>query len=420
MNSTISIVHHSFFMRIVQTTDVLFPTFRYAGADEQRAEVVMRQRFLPGRPEEITPGWLTTMLREQAMLTSREVVEVHTSVIGQERGFTGVIARVQLRYAAHEDMAPSSVIVKIPTANRDTPSAYRVSQEKDRMAAHRYFERCTREVMFYQQAAPLHFPAVPRLYYGAADEETGRVILVLEDLHSAHPGDALQGCSASEAALVIEQLAHFHARWWNHPQLETFSWLPLWGGDTQMAQDRYIQCIDPFLQRFEARVPKKVRMAIEALATNYGAARDRLTWSPTTMIHADLHLDNILFSLGTSVPGVTMIDWQSVARGRCAIDLALFLFGSLETTVRRVVEEDLFRQYHEVLLARGVTGYSFSQLLEDCQIALLWLLGAKVVWLGSLEPENLSGRELALVDASVTEDSFAAFLDHHADSLLPL
>jgi hypothetical protein len=380
----------------------------------------MSQRFLPGRPEEITPGWLTTTLREHAILTSGEVLEVQTSVIGQERGFTGVIVRVQLCYAAHEDGAPSSVIVKIPTSICDTPSAYRGSQEKDRMAAHRYFERCAREVMFYQQATPLHIPSLPRLYYGAADQETGRVILVLEDLHSARPGDALQGCSASDAALVIEQLAHFHARWWNHPQLETFSWLPLWGGDPQMAQNRYIQCVDPFLLRFGARVPRKVRVAIEALATNYGAVRDRLKWSPTTMIHADLHLDNLLFSPGTPGTGVAMIDWQCVARGRCAIDLALFLFGSLETPVRRVVEEDLFRQYYEVLLARGVTGYGFPQLLEDCQMALLWLLGAKVVWPGSLALENLRGRELALVDVSVTDDSFAAFLDHHADSLLPL
>ena len=58
--------------------------------------------------------------------------------------------------------------------------------------------------------------------------------------------------------------------------------------------------------------------------------------------------------------------------------------------------------------------------MEDCQLALLWLLGAKVVWLGSIDIESLSGREQALVDASLTDDSFTALLDHHAGSLLPL
>lgn len=136
--------------------------------------------------------------------------------------------------------------------------------------------------------------------------------------------------------------------------------------------------------------------------------------------HADLHLDNLLFSPPGDESGVILLDWQSVARGHGALDLGLFLFGSLDTPTRRAVEGDLFRLYHDLLVAGGVTGYDFSQLMEDCQWVLLWLLGAKVVWLGSLDIESLSGRELALVNASLTEDSFAAFFDHHAGSLLLL
>ena len=380
----------------------------------------MSQHFLPCGPEELTPFWFTTVFRENALLTSEEVVNVHTEIIGQDRGFTGVIARVRLQYTTSTQIAPSSVIVKIPTASRKTISAYRAAQAKDEATARRYFERCAREVAFYQQVAPFSALPVPRLYYGATDEETGRVVLVLEDLHLMRIGDALHGCSRSDATLVIEQLAHFHAQWWNHPLLSTFSWLPLWGGDADIAQKRYVQCIDPFLRRFGSRVPRRMRGVIDALATNYGEVRERLKLSPTTMIHADLHLDNVLFSPPENKSGVMLIDWQSVARGRCAIDLALFLFGSLETTARRSVEDYLLQRYHELLRAGGVTAYDFPQLMDDCRLVLLWLLGAKVVWLGSLDLESLSGRELALADASVTEDSFAAFLDYDADSLLPL
>jgi hypothetical protein len=109
-----------------------------------------------------------------------------------------------------------------------------------------------------------------------------------------------------------------------------------------------------------------------------------------------------------------------VSHGSAAIDLALFLFSSLETATRRTVEGDLLRRYHELLLASSVRGYDFSQLMEDCQLVLLWLLGAKVVWLGSIDMEHLSGREQALVEASLTEDSFAALLDHKVGTLLPL
>ena len=57
--------------------------------------------------------------------------------------------------------------------------------------------------------------------------------------------------------------------------------------------------------------------------------------------------------------------------------------------------------------------------MEDCRLVLLWLLGAKVVWLGSAAIESLGGREQALMEASVM-DGFTALLDHDAGSLLPL
>jgi hypothetical protein len=40
----------------------------------------------------------------------------------------------------------------------------------------------------------------------------------------------------------------------------------------------------------------RIREVMVALATSYGAVRERLKLAPTTMIHADLHLDNVLFS----------------------------------------------------------------------------------------------------------------------------
>lgn len=373
---------------------------------------------MPVGPEELTPEWLTDIFRENKIITS-EVVDANIDIIGQDWGFTGVMTRVQLQYASREETAPSSVVVKFPIATRNTSSTYRTVQQQDETAAHRYFERCAREVAFYQQVAPMNSIAVPRPYYSAVDSAANRVVLVLEDLHNARVGDALHGCSSRDAALVINELAKFHAWWWNHPRLDTFSWLPLWGGDALAAQNRYIQFIDPFLQRFGQHVSRQVREIIDALATNYGAVRQRLQQAPATMIHGDLHLDNIFFHAPEHRPPVTVIDWQSVARGRGAIDLALFLFGSLETATRRAVENDLLHRYYELLIKGGVTEYSFAQLMEDCRLALLWLLGANVVWLGSLDVDGLKGREKALVEASL-QDGFAALIDHDAGSLLPL
>ncbi|HEY1351289.1 MAG TPA: phosphotransferase [Ktedonobacteraceae bacterium] len=373
---------------------------------------------IPAGPEESTPAWFTMIFRETMLLVDSAVVQVQTEIIGQDTGFTGVVARVHLHYADHQAMAPSSVVVKLPTASRETPSAYRSAQEKDEAARRRYVERCAREVAFYQEVALLSALSVPRLYYSAADAPADRVVLVLEDLYTAHVGDALRGCSPNDALVLIDQLGQFHARWWNHPHLETFSWLPLWGGDSQEAQQRYIQCIEPFLYRFGQRMPERIRQMVEALATNYGAVRRRLQYAPLTMIHGDLYLDNML-SAAPSTPALTIIDWPGVAQGRAAIDVASVLSGMLEAATRRTTGHALLQRYHAHLLAGGVTGYDFAQLLEDCRVVLLWRLGAQVVWRGSLDLEKLSGREQALVER-FTEDNFTALLDYDAGSFLQM
>ena len=160
------------------------------------------------------------------------------------------------------------MVLKFPTASRGRHSAYRAAQAQESSAAQRYFERCAREVLFYQQLAPPGAFPVPRFYFGAIEQASGRIVLVLEDLHLARGGDALAGCTAAEAALVVDQLALLHAHWWQHPLLETCTWLPLWGGDAQAEQKRYRDCLTPFLQRFESRLPRPILETLEALTTN--------------------------------------------------------------------------------------------------------------------------------------------------------
>jgi len=48
---------------------------------------------LPSDVSELTPVWLTAALRNGGVLEAGEVVAVSASVIGEELGFTGVVAR---------------------------------------------------------------------------------------------------------------------------------------------------------------------------------------------------------------------------------------------------------------------------------------------------------------------------------------
>jgi len=381
----------------------------------------MSDRPLPAGPADLTPAWLTAALRASGAIECVAVTTADVDVIGQDRGFTGVIARVWLQYDGTESGAPASVVVKLPTAARDTPSAYRAAQQGNPMVERRYIERCAREVAFYQQVAPLGPLPVPRLYYGAANSADARVALVLEDVRAARVGDALQGCTPDDALRVIEQMAQVHARWWEHPARHTLGWVPTWGGNPRAAQDRYGALVAPFLARFGHRVPLRVHRLIDDLRDRYAEVRFALAGAPATLIHGDLHLDNILFQPPGHAPAVVIIDWQSVAWGRAVLDLALFLVGSLEIKARRASEQEILRRYHDRLVAGGVGRYTLDHLHADLRLALLGHLGATVTWLGSVAFDDLSGRERALVDDVVASGRlFAALLDNAVDGPLPL
>ncbi|HVA88925.1 MAG TPA: aminoglycoside phosphotransferase family protein [Chloroflexota bacterium] len=368
---------------------------------------------IPAGPTEITPAWLTAALRAGDAIRRVAVTSAAVEVIGQDRGFTGVVARVRLRYDGVEARAPASVVVKLPIAARDTPSAYRAARQANPVVERRSIERCAREIAFYQQVVRIGPLPVPRLYYGAADLAGARMALVLEDGRSARAGDALHGCAPEDAPRVIEQIAQVHAQWWEHPARHTLDWIPTWGGDPWVAQDRYSALVEPFLTRFGDRVPVSVRRLIDGLGNHYAGIRRALARVPSTLIHGDLHLDNILFQPPGEDPDVLIIDWQSVMWGPVVLDLAPFLVGSLAIETRRARELEILRRYHDRLVARGVDSYPLARLREDFRLALLCHLGATVIWLGSVALDGLAGRERALVDDVVGSGRLFTALDDY-------
>jgi aminoglycoside phosphotransferase (APT) family kinase protein len=370
---------------------------------------------LPATPDEITPVWLTAALREGGLLTGAAVSQASWEIIGEEQGFTGVVARIQLQYdgAGRGEVAPSSLIAKLPMAQRSTPSTYREAQQQSQAALRRHYERCVREVRFYEEIAPLSKVPAPRLYYGAGDEATGRVVLLLEDVRTARAGDVLLGCSVGEAALVFQAMAPFHARWWLHPRPGCFPWILRWAGDYQARQKRYNAQVPLFLERFEEQVPAFVRDLVNQLRFHYAAVLKKLDEAPATLIHADLHLDNILFHPPDIEPAITVLDWQGVSRGAAAVDFTQFAFGALSVDERRAAG-DLLRDYHALLVEQGVPGYTLPQFREHCRLALLWQLAGTVGWLSSVNLGQLAGRERALVEAALGDGRLLAALEDYA------
>ena len=122
---------------------------------------------------EITPSWLTGALRSKDASSSASVTGYSAETVAEGKGFLNQVFRLRLRY--HDDPLelPSTVIVKLPSAD---PALRMVS---DRLGQDR------REVRSYQEVAASGPLQTPHSYYCGLDPETGNTILLLEDVNAA-------------------------------------------------------------------------------------------------------------------------------------------------------------------------------------------------------------------------------------------
>jgi aminoglycoside phosphotransferase (APT) family kinase protein len=231
-------------------------------------------------------------------------------------------------------------------------------------------------------------------------------VLLLEDV-GGRQGDVLAGCSAEEAAGVFEAIASVHAGRW------ATDGFPPWTTDPAARQARYAERVDAFLERYGDVVPAPVATIAAALRTRLGEVAEELRAGASTLIHGDLHLDNMLFDAGGRP--VAILDWQSAVIGPPAWDLALFLSSSLAVEERRAAEDGLLRGY---LAALGVPGYTEERLRRDYALALLAVFAGMIGWLAAPEREEATARERAVRRAAVADGRLAAALLDHGRSAL--
>jgi Phosphotransferase enzyme family len=371
---------------------------------------------VPETVDDLTPAWLTAALAKPGVLRRGAVAAVESERVGQEYGFTGIVARVRLEYVGADGDEPRSLIAKLPMARGDVVSGYRARHERDPALARRYYQRCVREVRFYREVGASF---APTLYYSAVDDVRRRVVLLLEDLSTGRQGDVLHGCSIEDAALVIEEIAPFHARWWGE---RAPVWaLPSGGGDYEARQERYNRQAAVFLERHGDAIPAAARSVIERLRSRLAYVLATLAAGPRTLIHADLHLDNVIFDGRGNGRSAVVLDWQTACIGSPAWDVALFLFDSLSIDDRHAAEDALLQRYATLLAEHGVGGYPVEDLRADCRLALLAWLAGTVGWLTSLDATELTDRERALQQAVLADGRLvAALLDHDVGAVLGL
>jgi fructosamine-3-kinase len=275
---------------------------------------------VPAKESDVTPAWLN-----QALAASYPAIAaraVRRERIGAGFGLAGQLYRCRLQ----ADQGPTSVVAKLWAT--DSPAG-------------------TREATFYRQLAPKFGAGIPVCYYTAVDEERQRGVLLLEDLDDVIQGDCLQQLPLPRALALTHLLAAVHAAWQQQPELAAAGWLPAIGRLEREA-GWFASRRALFLERFADRLDPFARRLMERIESLAARANERLSPAPETLLHADLHLDNVLFQHDSGQP--VLLDWARAARGPAALDLAdlLFFIG------RPADFNQLFTAYIQALRRGGV------------------------------------------------------------------
>jgi len=303
---------------------------------------------IPAGIAELDEAWIRETLATAGDRPAGDVRAIRAERIGEGYGLDGVVARVTIL----GDAGAHGTLV----AKWCRPDAGAL------------------ETRFYRETAPRLGLERPRLLASVVEERAA--ILLLEDIAPAMQGDAIVGASPSQADRVVDAIAAFHARGRAVRDEPAVAWLPRWGRDAALHAQRAAERLPRFVGRFGGELAPAVLAVADGLAERVLAAYERLARAPTTVVHGDLHLDNVLFAPdGTPV----VIDWTHAAIGPGAVDVVRLLVEGLTPAARRALEGRLLARYVDALAARGVE-HRLADLDAEVDDALVVALAAAIRW----------------------------------------
>ena len=334
-------------------------------------------------PGGLTPAWLTAALG--STYPGAEVTAVTRTPVGT--GQMGTSYRLGLTWSDGDPGGerPATLVAKLPTAE----VAVRP------MVAGAY----ATEVAFYREVASTVAVRTPACPYAAISESGTEFTLLLQDLHPARQGDQLVGSSFDQAGHAVVNLAGLHGPRWCDESLGDLGWLHVMDAE---AAGLLGQVTRSAVTAFVDRLGERIAPADRTLLVEVGEAV--AAWSTGRperfgLVHGDYRMDNLMFDPPVEppcsdrpgraepviepdgAPAVTAVDWQTVARGLPARDLAYFLETSLDPADRRAHEVELVTRYHRALISHGVTGYPAATCFDDYRYGALQ--GPLIIVLGA-------------------------------------
>lgn len=373
--------------------------------------------YLPETPEELTPGWLSEAL-------GVDVASVQLEVLDGDQGFMGDVVRLALE--SPDSPLPSHLVAKLPKkANRVVGELLGVYE---------------REIMFFS-AFSNDFPVrIPKLYFSEFDRDKGsekqreiirwldglpafmawligwaayriagakrrRYLLLIEYFDGMQAGDQVLGLDAQRCQQVLESIAPMHAKYWAHPTLGEHFWLQEFDIDARMRQGTF--------RKHQKRYASVLDVGLTPHLDWLGANGEQLLRrfyadAPSTLLHCDLRLDNVLFDGADCA----FIDFQMMRSGPAAYDVAYFISSALREDATTQQREAVLQGYHQALAAPDYCYDNFRRDYERALMAVLSVLsGTDEVQLGDTRGQTMMAAWLRRLHACLQSVNPATLLD---------
>lgn len=292
---------------------------------------------IPANLSEVTPAWLTAALRAGGVLSDgQRITEAHLEDVD------GLAMTAQVRRVVLSGDGPAAVILKLSRPG--------------------WLGSFRRELRFYTELSPSLRLRHPRLLLHLAGDE--RAVCLLEHIAGRH---AREGLSAAQLTDLLGGLAAMHAGWWDAPR---FAALPL---RYPAEKVRRIRARMEAAWAAVAAIPGQPGIAAvaPAVAAAFAQLEDihrRLDSGPRTLVHRDLHVDNLL----VRGDDVIALDWSDAGGDHLIKDVAWALAADARPGVR--AGADWVARYHRALTeAAGRPLLSLPQLRADFRAGVAWL-----------------------------------------------
>ena len=308
-------------------------------------------------PSEITPRWLTAVLRRSGAIGDESTVTICDATrFAEDRARRSRLYRVRVGYESVEAGGPSSLVVKLGTTD---PGQHAIAKV---LGLYR------REAFVYNELRRDLPYRVPRCHLAAVSDDGGHTTLVLEDLGRCRTIDQTIGASWNVILDCVDAMAAQHTAFSDEALLGELA-VELWPLAHPVHRAALPKRFDAAWAVAKAALGDQLDAELvhfgDRWSSECGPLLDRLQSHPT-LLHGDWRADNLFYDGNELI----VSDFQISGIGAGAYDLAHFVSQSVDPDERTGRDRGIVERYVRRLASHGVH-HDVEAVWEEYRIALL-------------------------------------------------